>query len=40
MINPAKMLPRASRLIGLISSGLFSFRIISGWNRGLFIRAK
>ena len=30
MKNPAKMLPSAKRLIGLIRSGLFSFMIIRG----------
>ena len=34
------MLPKAKRLMGLISVGLFSFRIISGVNRGFDIRAK
>lgn len=30
MKNPARMLPNARRLIGLIRSGLFSFMIIRG----------
>lgn len=34
MINPAKMLPQAKRLIGLITAGLFSLIGESGRNRG------
>lgn len=34
MIKPAKMLPIAKRLIGLIKLGLFSFGVVIGWNRG------
>lgn len=40
MKNPARMLPNASRLIGLITSGLFSLMIIVAGKRGLVIRAK
>lgn len=40
MMNPAKMLPKAKRLIGFMSILLFSFIIISGGNRGFDIRAK
>lgn len=38
--NPAIMLPRARRLIGLIRFGLFSLIVISGENRGLVIIVK
>lgn len=34
IISPATMLPQASRLIGLITSGLFSLIGDSGRNRG------
>lgn len=34
MMNPAMMLPQASRLIGLITSGLFSLIGDAGRNRG------
>lgn len=40
MKKPAIMLPSASRLIGLISSGLFSLIIIVEGNRGLVINTK
>lgn len=40
MKNPARMLPSASRLIGFISRGLFSFMVIVGRKRGLVISAK
>lgn len=40
MKNPARMLPSASRLIGLTSSGLFSFMMIIEGKRGLDIRTK
>lgn len=40
MKNPARMLPSANRLIGLISNGLFSFMMIVGGKRGLDIRTK
>lgn len=33
-INPAKILPSNRRMIGLISSGLFSLIITRGRNRG------
>lgn len=40
MKNPAMILPSASRLIGLISNGLFSFIMIVEGKRGLDIRTK
>lgn len=40
MKKPAMILPSASRLIGLISFGLFSLIIIIGGNRGLVIETK
>lgn len=40
MKNPARMLPRARRLIGLISSGLLSLIMIVGGKRGLDISTK
>lgn len=40
MKNPARILPNASRLIGLISSGLFSLIVIVEGKRGLDIRTK
>lgn len=40
MKNPARMLPNASRLIGLIISGLFSLMVIVAGKRGLVIRTK
>lgn len=40
MKNPARMLPSASRLIGLINKGLFSLIIIVEGKRGLDIRTK
>lgn len=40
MMNPAIILPSARRLIGLISSGLFSLIVICEGNRGLDIRTK
>lgn len=40
MKNPARMLPSANRLIGLIISGLVSFMIIVAGKRGLVIRTK
>lgn len=40
MRKPAKMLPRARRLIELISGGLFSLMIITGGKRGWLSRAK
>lgn len=38
--NPARILPNASRLIGLISNGLFSLMMIVGGKRGLVISTK
>lgn len=38
--KPARILPRASRLIGLISNGLFSLMVVVVENRGLVIRTK
>lgn len=40
MKNPAKMLPSANRLMGLISNGLFSLMVIAAGKRGLVIRTK
>lgn len=40
MKKPARMLPSASRLIGLITIGLFSLIMIEGGKRGLDIRTK
>ena len=40
MMNPAKMLPKSSRLIEFVSCGLFSLMLMSGWNRGCPRRAK
>ena len=40
MINPAMMLPQASRLIGLMTDGLFSLIGDSGRNRGVPIETK
>lgn len=40
MKKPARMLPSASRLIGLITIGLFSLIIIEEGKRGLDIRTK
>lgn len=40
MKNPARILPSASRLIGLIISGLFSLMVIIGGKRGLVINTK
>lgn len=40
MINPAIMLPNASRLIGLIRLGLFSLIEMSGGYRGLDMMTK
>lgn len=40
IINPAKMLPKARRLIGFTSIGLFSLIVIKGGNRGFDIKAK
>lgn len=40
MKNPARMLPSASRLIGLIISGLFSLMLMVGGKRGLVINTK
>lgn len=40
IINPARILPSARRLIGLIRCGLFSLIVISGENRGLVIMVK
>lgn len=40
MKNPAKILPSASRLIGLISSGSFSLMMIVEGKRGFVIRVK
>lgn len=40
MKNPARMLPSASRLIGLISNGLFSLIVIVEGKRGLDISTK
>ena len=40
MIKPARMLPSARRLIGLIRFGLFSLMVMSGENRGLVIIVK
>ena len=40
MKNPARMLPNASCLIGLISDVLFLLIIIVEGKRGLFIRTK
>lgn len=40
IMKPAKMLPSARRLIGLVSLGLFSFIMISEGNRGLVIVTK
>lgn len=40
MKNPARMLPSASRLIGLTISGLFSLMVIVGGKRGLVISTK
>lgn len=34
MMNPAKILPMASRLIELIRGGLFSLMVMVGGNRG------
>ncbi len=39
-IKPAKMLPIRSRLIGLISSGLFSLMVMEGGKRGCPSSAK
>lgn len=38
IINPAKMLPTANRLIGLINFVSSSFAFDGGGNRGLFRR--
>lgn len=40
MRKPAKMLPRASRLIELVRGELFSLIVITGGNRGWLSRAK
>lgn len=40
MKNPARILPNAKRLMGLIRSGLFSLIEISGGYRGLVITTK
>lgn len=40
MKNPARILPRAKRLMGFINLGLFSLIIIRGGNRGLVIDTK
>lgn len=40
MKNPARMLPSANRLIGLINSGLFSLMMMVGEKRGLVIKTK
>lgn len=40
MIRPAIMLPQASRLIGLITAGLFSLMGDKGLNRGVPIVTK
>ena len=40
MMNPAMMLPQASRLMGLITSGLFSLIGERGRNRGVPIITK
>lgn len=40
MKKPARMLPSASRLIGLVSNGSFSLMVIVGGKRGLDIRTK
>lgn len=40
MKKPARILPSASRLIGLIISGLFSLMVIVEGKRGLVIRTK
>lgn len=40
MKNPARMLPSASRLIGLISNELFSLMVIVVRKRGLVISTK
>lgn len=40
IMKPAKILPSAKRLMGLISLGLFSFMMIRGGNRGLVIVTK
>lgn len=40
MKNPAKILPNARRLIGLIRFGLFSLIEIIGGNRGFDITTK
>lgn len=40
IIKPAKILPRAKRLMGFMRVGLFSLRRISGEYRGFVMRAK
>lgn len=40
MKNPARMLPNARRLIGLVRSGLFSLIEINGGNRGFVMTTK
>lgn len=40
IMNPAKILPNARRLIGLIRLGLFSFMEMSGVYRGLVMETK
>lgn len=38
--KPATILPKASRLIGLVSNGLFSLIVLIGENRGWLSRAR
>lgn len=40
IMNPARILPNAKRLIGLIKLGLFSFMEMSGVYRGLVMETK
>lgn len=40
IMNPARMLPIARRLIGLIMFGSFSLIVINGENRGFVIVTK